>query len=86
MFDSRPSYLHKQESSHGNLLKKVKNPQGIRNFQEFYEQAQEHAHWPEHKKVPHKIKNMHETGKNAVVDPYHWIEDASEAQIKNFLV
>ena len=37
MFDARPSYAQDEEITRGNLLKKVKSPNVVRNMHEQYE-------------------------------------------------
>jgi hypothetical protein len=62
-----------------NLLRKVKNPQAIRNLTEQHEQAKEVMPYPQHPRIAHKVANMHEghkTNSSAnLVDPYNWLQN-----------
>jgi len=55
---------------------------------EEYEQVKKIVSWPQHKRLPHKVINMHESGLDkarAVYDPYHWVQNITDAQAENFI-
>ena len=59
----------------------------MRNVHAAYEEVKQAVEWPQHKRLPHKVMNMHESGLDkakAVYDPYHWVQNITDAQAADF--
>jgi hypothetical protein len=46
---------------------------------EDYKLVKKVIEWPFHKKIAHKVTNMHELDKSrGIVDPFHWAQDMTQ--------
>ena len=63
MFDARSDFDQTEELKYNNTLKKVSMAGAVRNMTREYEEIKQIVLWPQHKKIPHKVKNMHTSEK-----------------------